>query len=321
MKFQSSTVLSFLLLAALSSSSTSAFQPSSSIQAFPLLPPLQLVIPAPYSASPRPSFVVLRRNMASSTSSEPPQKQTYTQDELKKMVGYKAVDDYVQSDMVIGLGTGSTAYFAVERVGQLLASGELRNIVAIPTSIRTKEQAESLGIPLVTLDTHSTLDVAIDGADGVDSELNLTKGGGGALFREKIVEVCAKQFIVIVDESKIVPQGLGPDFPIPVEIVPFCHEHTMRMIGNLPSCKDKCTPVLRMGSSSNNKVDGDTIAVSDNGNYLVDLHFTEPITDPVTMGQELKNVVGVVEHGLFCNMASAVIIAGSDGIRVMEASK
>jgi ribose 5-phosphate isomerase A len=243
--------------------------------------------------------------------------QMASQDELKKLVGYKAVDDYVKSGMVVGLGTGSTAYFAVERVGQLLKSGELTDILAIPTSVRTKEQAEELGIPLVTLDTHSKLDVAIDGADEVDPELNLTKGGGGALFREKIVEVCADKFIVIVDESKIV-KGLGPGFPIPVEIVPFCHEHTMRIIESLPSCKDKCKPVLRMGSSSNNKVDGDEIAISDNGNYIVDLHFTDPIKDPVAMGQELKSVVGVVEHGLFCGMASAVIIAGTDGISVME---
>lgn len=120
-----------------------------------------------------------------------------TQDELKKMVGYKAVDDYVQSNMVVGLGTGSTAYFAVERLGQKLKAGELVNIVAIPTSIRTKEQAESLGIPLVTLDTHSKLNVAIDGADEVDPDLNLVKGGGGALLREKMVEVCADKFIVI----------------------------------------------------------------------------------------------------------------------------
>jgi ribose 5-phosphate isomerase A len=190
-----------------------------------------------------------------------------SQDELKQMVGYKAVDDYVRSGMVVGLGTGSTAYFAVERVGQKLKSGELTDILAIPTSLRTKEQAESLGIPLVTLDTHSTLDVAIDGADEVDPELNLTKGGGGALFREKIVEICAKQFIVIVDESKLC-NGLGPGFPIPVEIVPFCHEHTMRMIGQLPSCAGSCKPVLRMGSCANNKPDGDTIAVTDNGNYM-----------------------------------------------------
>lgn len=120
-----------------------------------------------------------------------------TQDELKKMVGYKAVDDYVKSSMVVGLGTGSTAYFAVERLGELLKSGELTDIVAIPTSERTKEQAESLGIPLVTLDTHSKLDVAIDGADEVDPNLNLVKGGGGALLREKMVEVCADKFIVI----------------------------------------------------------------------------------------------------------------------------
>jgi ribose 5-phosphate isomerase A len=120
-----------------------------------------------------------------------------SQDELKKQVGYKAVDDYVKSGMVVGLGTGSTAYFAVERVGEKLKSGELKDIVAIPTSVRTKEQAESLDIPLVTLDTHSKLDVAIDGADEVDPDLNLVKGGGGALLREKMVEICADKFIVI----------------------------------------------------------------------------------------------------------------------------
>lgn len=250
-----------------------------------------------------------RRNMAEKAAP------AVSQEELKKQVGYKAVDDYVKSGMVVGLGTGSTAYYAVERVGQKLKSGELKDIVAIPTSIRTKEQAEELGIPLVTLDTHSKLDVAIDGADHVDPELNLTKGGGGALFREKIVEVCADKFIVIVDETKIV-DGLGPGFPIPVEIVPFCHEHTMRVIGSLPSCQGKCEPVLRMGSISNNKNDGETIAVTDNGNYIVDLVFSELIKDPVTMGMELKNVVGVVDHGLFCGMASAVIIAGKDGISV-----
>lgn len=258
---------------------------------------------------PRPAFSTQIRMSSTATS----------QDELKKQVGYKAVDDYVRSGMVVGLGTGSTAYYAVERVGEKLKSGELKDIVAIPTSVRTKEQAEALGIPLVTLDTHSKLDVAIDGADEVDPELNLTKGGGGALFREKIVEVCADKFIVIVDESKLC-DGLGPGFPIPVEIVPFCHEHTMRMIGELPSCQEyKCKPVLRLGSAANNQVDGDEPAVTDNGNYIVDLHFESPIQDPATMGKEIKNVVGVVEHGLFCGMSTAVIIAGSDGITVKEA--
>jgi ribose 5-phosphate isomerase A len=239
-----------------------------------------------------------------------------TQDELKKMVGYKAVDDYVKSGMVVGLGTGSTAYFAVERVGQLLESGELKDIVCIPTSVRTKEQAESLGIPLVTLDTHSKLDVAIDGADEVDPDLNLVKGGGGALLREKMVEIVSDKFIVIVDESKLC-DGLGPGFPVPVEITPFCHEHTMRTVAALPACEG-CEPVLRMGSSSSNVPDGDEIAVTDNGNYIVDLHFKEPIKDAPAMAQQIKNTVGVVDHGLFCGMTTAVIIAGKDGISVKD---
>ena len=148
-----------------------------------------------HAAAFAPSATVGRK--LSSTSIRMAVAEKLSQDELKKMVGYKAVDDYVKSGMVVGLGTGSTAYFAVERLGQLLESGELKDIVAIPTSVRTKEQAESLGIPLVTLDTHSKLDVAIDGADNVDPGFNLVKGGGGALLREKMVELSADKFIVI----------------------------------------------------------------------------------------------------------------------------
>lgn len=150
-----------------------------------------------------PSSTILGRRLFTTTTTAIMAETKLSQDELKKMVGYKAVDDYVKSGMVVGLGTGSTAYFAVERLGQLLKSGELTNIVAIPTSVRTKEQAESLNIPLVTLDTHSKLDVAIDGADEVDPDLNLVKGGGGALLREKMVEVCAEKFIVIGEYKKI----------------------------------------------------------------------------------------------------------------------
>jgi len=240
-----------------------------------------------------------------------------SQDELKKMVGYKAVDDYVKSGMKVGLGTGSTAAFAVERLGMLLKSGELTDIIAVPTSVRTKEQAEELGIPLVTLDEESQLDVAIDGADDVDDNLNLVKGGGGALLREKMVEVCAKQFIVIVDESKI-GKGLGPAFPIPIEIVPFCSGHTLRKIAALPSLAGSRAQ-LRLGSSSNNAVDGDEPAVTDNGNYIVDLFFETAIKDPVAAAAELKSTVGVVEHGLFIGMTTAVIIAGKDGITVKTA--
>ena len=269
-------------------------------------------------------------NMASSPSSG-----ALTQDELKKMVrkytsffyifyifrlknslqvGYKAVDDFVKSGMIVGLGTGSTAYYAVERVGMKLKSGELKDVICIPTSERTKQQALSLGIPLVTLNEKSKLDVAIDGADDVDPHLSLVKGGGGALLREKMVENVSDKFVCIVDESKL-SKGLGPNFPLPVEITPFCHEHTRRLIEQLPSLKG-CKAVLRMGNVANNKCDGTNIAVTDNGNYIVDLHFTEPIKDVAQAAKDLKGLVGVVEHGLFVNMASTVIVAGKSGIRV-----
>jgi ribose 5-phosphate isomerase A len=214
------------------------------------------------------------------------------------------------------------AAFAVERVGQLLKSGQLKDIIAIPTSVRTKEQCEALGIPLTTLGTpesrFSKLDVAIDGADAVDPALNLVKGGGGALFREKIVEECAEKFIVIVDESKLC-DGLGPGFPLPVEIVPFCYEHTMNAIAALPSLKG-CEAKLRLGNvATGSKVDGDKPAITDNGNYIVDLFFNTPIKDPPKAAAELKATCGVVEHGLFCGMSTAVIIAGKSGISVKNA--
>jgi len=187
----------------------------------------------------------------------------------------------------------------------------------VPTSIRTKEQAESLGIPLTTLDEFSSLDVAIDGADEVDPQLNLVKGGGGALLREKMVEIVASKFIVIVDESKLC-DALGPGFPIPVEITPFCHEHTKRVVEALPALAGKCEAVLRLGSSTNNQADGDEPAVTDNGNYILDLTFKEPLTDAPAAAAQLKATCGVVEHGLFIDMTTAVIIAGKEGIEVKK---
>uniref|UniRef100_A0A7S0QKW8 ribose-5-phosphate isomerase n=1 Tax=Cryptomonas curvata TaxID=233186 RepID=A0A7S0QKW8_9CRYP len=213
--------------------------------------------------------------------------------------------------MVVGLGTGSTAYYAVERVGQKLKSGELKDIICIPTSERTREQAESLGIPLCTLNEKSHLDVAIDGADAVDPNLALIKGGGGALLREKMVEVMAKKFICIVDDSKLC-KALGPSFALPVEIVPFCHQHTLRVVSALPELAG-CRAVLRTGDCSNNKPDGDKPAVTDNGNYIVDLFFDAPIADVAAAARALKATVGVVEHGIFSGMAAQVIVAGADG--------
>jgi ribose 5-phosphate isomerase A len=160
-----------------------------------------------------------------------------------------------------------------------------------PLSVRTKGHSESLDIPLMTLDTHSKIDVAIDGADGVDPELNLIDGCGGALFREKIVEVCTEKCFVVVDESKLVDDGLGPDFPIPVEIAPFCDEHTMRVIADLASCKES-KPILRLRSAANNKIDRDEPAVTENGNCIADPHFDTPNKEyPTAMGLELKTSV------------------------------
>mmetsp|Transcript_18276 Transcript_18276/g.62051 ORF Transcript_18276/g.62051 Transcript_18276/m.62051 type:complete len:275 (-) Transcript_18276:41-865(-) len=234
-----------------------------------------------------------------------------TQDELKKLCGYQSVDDYVTSGMVVGLGTGSTAAFAVERLGEKLASGELKDIVAIPTSVRTQEQAESLGIPLVTLDTHSVLDVAIDGADEVAPDGGLVKGRGGALLREKMVEIMAKKFVVIVDDTKFV-DGLGITGAMPVEVNKFCWEHTMRQVAALPSVAG-CEAKIRM--------DGDKIYETDNENYIVDLYFEKPIADANKAAEELINVVGVVEHGLFLNMADHTVYASADGVKTIDYTK
>eukprot|EP00960_Hanusia_phi_P051753 761000-Hanusia_phi.AAC.3 len=226
-------------------------------------------------------------------------------DLAKQLAGYKSVDDHVTSGMVVGLGTGSTAYFAVERVGQKLASGELKDIICIPTSERTREQAESLKIPLCTLNEKSILDVAIDGADAVDPNLALVKGGGGALLREKMVEVMAKKFVCIVDDSKLC-KGLGPSFALPVEITPFCHMHTLRTIAGLPEVAG-CKAELRLGNvATGAKKDGDKPAITDNGNYIVDLFFESPIKDVRAAAKALKNTVGVVDHGLFVDMTYQV---------------
>ena len=166
------------------------------------------------------------------------------QDQLKQEAAWKAVE-YVKSGMTVGLGTGSTAAFAVDRIGSLLKSGELKDIVAVPTSIATYEQAKGLGIPLATLDTEPKLDVAIDGADEVDPNLDVVKGRGGALLREKMVEVASDVFVCIVDDSKLVDGLGGSKLAMPVEIVQFCHEYTLRKLQALPEVAG-CVAKLRM---------------------------------------------------------------------------
>lgn len=216
---------------------------------------------------------------------------------------------FVESGMVLGLGTGSTTGFFLKFLAERLESGGLRNIQGVPTSRATAVISIELGIPLTTLKDHPILDLAIDGADEVDDSLNLIKGLGRALLREKIVEINADRFIVVVEESKLVPR-LGTTVPLPVEIVQFEAESHVRWLNSLG-----CRAELWM------EEDRDPV-VTDNGNYLVrcwfDGDFGQGIDDPYTLAQELITRPGIVEHGLFMDMADQVILAGENGIHVLQ---
>lgn len=221
-------------------------------------------------------------------------------DELKKRAGEKAVE-YVESGMVVGLGYGSTAIHALRLIGELIRRGELDGIQAIPTADLIAEEARRARIPLTSLEKHPRIDVTIDGADEVDPKLNLIKGGGGALLREKIVAQATSLNIIVVDEQKLSPV-LGTNFDLPVEIIPFGRrplEEYLRSLGAEPQLRTK--------------KDGKSF-VTDNGNYIFDCHIG-PIDDPYALSAELKSRAGIVEHGLFLDLASEVIIAAGDGIR------
>jgi ribose 5-phosphate isomerase A len=192
----------------------------------------------------------------------------------------------------------------VQRIGELMQSGRLTDILGVPTSKRTEDHARSLGIPVGTLDDHPQLDLAIDGADEVDPHLDLVKGRGGALLREKMVETAAEEFIVVVDESKLV-EGLGSSGAMPVEVVQFCWRHNASLLRKLG-----CEPVLR--------TNGEQPYVTDNGNYILDLHFGGAMEDPTRIAAAIRALPGVVEHGLFLGMATQVIVAGKDGIEVID---
>ncbi|KAG6773363.1 hypothetical protein POTOM_020634 [Populus tomentosa] len=230
-----------------------------------------------------------------------------TQDDLKKLAADKAVE-YVKSGMVLGLGTGSTAAFVVAKLGELLKTGELKDIIGVPTSKRTEEQARSLNIPLSVLDDHPHIDLAIDGADEVDPLLNLVKGRGGALLREKMVEAASDEFVVVADDTKLVDGLGGSKLAMPVEVVQFCWKYNLVRLQEM--FKDEGVEAkLRAGE------DGKPY-VTDNFNYIVDLYFENPIKDGYAAGKEISGLEGVVEHGLFLDMATAVIIAGKTGVEV-----
>jgi ribose 5-phosphate isomerase A len=212
--------------------------------------------------------------------------------------------------MVLGLGTGSTAAFVVSKLGELLSSGELTNIIGVPTSKRTEEQARSLGIPLSVLDDNPRLDLAIDGADEVDPYLNLVKGRGGALLREKMVEAASDKFVVVVDDTKLVTGLGGSGLAMPVEVVQFCWKYNLIRLQELFN-EEGVDAKLRLDESGKPYV-------TDNSNYIVDLYFKTPIRDANSAGAEISALEGVVEHGLFLNMATSVIIAGKTGVEVKD---
>jgi ribose 5-phosphate isomerase A len=199
--------------------------------------------------------------------------------------------------MVVGLGTGSTAAFAVEAIGSKLSSGELRDIVGIPTSEQTRQLAERLAIPLTTLNEHPTVDLTIDRPYEVDPSGDLIKGGGGALLWEKIVAAATQQYVIIVDASKLV-ERLGERLALPVEVMPFgwrSHEDAIRALG--------AQPTLRAGRG------GDPF-VTDGGHYILDCRFPSGIEDPRLVDRVLRSRPGVIETGLFLGMKPRVIVGG-----------
>ncbi len=222
-------------------------------------------------------------------------------DELKRAAAESAVTQ-VRDGMIVGLGSGSTAAMAVSALGRRVREG-LR-IAGIPTSERTAAQAQALGIPLSTLAEHSKIDLTIDGADEVETgSLNLIKGHGGALLREKIVASVSQQLVIVVDESKLVDR-LGLRQSVPVEVTPFGWQAAARKLGDLGA-----NPVLRRNS------DGEAFR-SDGGHYILDCAFG-PLDAAGTLANALDHVVGVVEHGLFIGLTSEVHVAGTAGVRVL----
>jgi ribose 5-phosphate isomerase A len=206
----------------------------------------------------------------------------------KKEVGERAAE-YVKDGMIVGLGTGSTVFFTISKLGELVQQG--LSIKGIPTSKQTEKLATQVGIPLVSFKEIDQIDVAIDGADEVNRDLSLIKGGGGALLREKIIAKVANTFIVVADSHKMVDKLGG--FPLPVEVVPFGHEMTKKYIRELG-----CSPHLR-------QKDGIPFR-TDNGNYIFDCGFPD-ITHPGDLERNLNMIPGVVENGLFVGMADIVI--------------
>jgi ribose 5-phosphate isomerase A len=213
---------------------------------------------------------------------------------MKQEVG-KAAANRVQSNSIVGLGTGSTTAFALEYIGDRLKKGELTNVVGVPTSFQAEVLAREYGIPLTTLDAIDHIDIAIDGADEVDPKKNLIKGGGAAHTREKIVDALANSFIVVVDSGKLVDK-LGSTFLLPVEVIPMAKTPVMRALEKLGG-----QPTLRMGVKKAGPV------VTDQGNLVIDVKFPA-IDNPAELEKTINNIPGVLENGLFVGVTDVVLV-------------
>jgi ribose 5-phosphate isomerase A len=227
-------------------------------------------------------------------------------DGFKRRAASAAVERYVESGMVVGLGTGSTATFAVQRIGELVASGELRDLKGVPTSAKTTALANELGIPLATL-SEARPRLTIDGTDEVSPDLALIKGRGGALLREKIVASSSEEGLIVVADSTKQVDILGSG-PLPVEIDTFGWEVTLEALASLG-----CEPELRMDWTDQGRP-----FVTDGGHYTADCKF-DSIPDPASLEIEIKKTPGALESGLFVSIARAAIIAGENGTQSIEA--
>ena len=222
------------------------------------------------------------------------------QTRLKQQAADAAVDE-VRSGMTVGLGYGSTALLFVRGLAKKVASGELKGITGVACALAMEAEARSLGLSVSTLDEHPVMDLTVDGADEVDPALNLIKGGGGALLREKVVAQASRREIIIVDESKM-SRHLGDKWALPVEVVPFALRPVSEYVTSLGA-----EVKLRL-------LTGGEPLVTDQGNWIIDCKFG-PMDDPAAVARSLEGRAGLVDHGLFLGLASEVIVAGGDGIR------
>jgi ribose 5-phosphate isomerase A len=220
---------------------------------------------------------------------------------FKRQAAERAVE-LIQPGMVVGLGSGSTAAFVVHRLAALRAQGQLSTVLGVPTSLETEALARSLAVPLTTLEEHPVVDLTIDGADEVDPQLCLLKGGGGALLREKIVAQASLREVIVVDESKRVPR-LGTRWPVPVEVLPFGWRSQALFLEGLGARVTR-----REGQQG-------APYRTDQGNFILDCAFG-PIEHPAELASRLAARAGLVEHGLFIGLATELIIAGPTGVEL-----